>query len=256
MKYGICHLSTIALRLQPSHRSEMCTQLLFGEMYTVIDTEGDWLKVKCINDEYEGWMPLNQYYEVNEAYFESYVLGKHVVCVDDVAVLEQGSNVILICLGATLPFFNGKECVLGTQKWTYQGAPWHTKNNVAEQLQFFAFRYLNAPYLWGGKTIWGTDCSGFVQTVYKLVGYQLFRDAYQQAEMGVKVDLSQTTTGDLAFFENEAGKITHVGIMLGNERIIHAHGSVRIDVVDEKGIFNLTTKKYSHKLSKIKRMLR
>lgn len=115
--------------------------------------------------------------------------------------------------------------------------------------------YLNAPYQWGGKSPFGIDCSGFTQMVYRLAGYQLKRDASQQVMQGKTVALSDAQVGDLAFFTNEAGRITHVGLMLDNNRIMHASGKVRIDTLDEQGIIHHETKQYTHQLNIMKRII-
>ena len=112
------------------------------------------------------------------------------------------------------------------------------------------------PYLWGGKSTFGIDCSGLTQQVYKLGGYELPRDAYQQAELGEVLSfVEEAEPGDLAFFDNADGKIIHVGIILGDYKIIHAHGKVRIDPFDSNGIFNTDSQKYSHKLRFIKKVI-
>jgi gamma-D-glutamyl-L-lysine dipeptidyl-peptidase len=115
---------------------------------------------------------------------------------------------------------------------------------------------LNSPYLWGGKTPFGIDCSGFTQMAYKLAGIKLRRDAWQQAEQGHTINLlEETEPGDLAFFDNDEGNIVHVGIILRDHKIIHAAGKVRIDSIDHYGINNKELKKYTHKLRLIKRMV-
>ena len=116
--------------------------------------------------------------------------------------------------------------------------------------------YLNAPYLWGGRTFFGIDCSGFSQLVYKHLGVKIKRDAAQQAEEGRVVDfLQEAVPGDLAFFDNEHGKVTHVGIILDDLDIIHASGRVKVDRIDEQGIFCLDSQKYTHKLRIIRRII-
>ena len=116
-------------------------------------------------------------------------------------------------------------------------------------------RYLNAPYLWGGRSPFGIDCSGFTQLVFKFAGIKLQRDAYQQGGQGSIINfIEEVQPGDLAFFSNDEGAIIHVGIMLKDNRIIHSSGKVRIDKIDHFGIYNAETKKHSHLLKLIKRM--
>ena len=119
-----------------------------------------------------------------------------------------------------------------------------------------AFLYLNAPYLWGGKSPFGIDCSGFTQMVYKLCGYKLLRDAYQQSNQGDALSfIEESEPGDLAFFDNEEGKIIHVGIIMENNYIIHASGKVRIDRLDHLGIYNAEQNKHTHRLRVIKKIV-
>ncbi|MFI5159591.1 MAG: C40 family peptidase, partial [Sphingobacteriales bacterium] len=100
----------------------------------------------------------------------------------------------------------------------------------------------------------GIDCSGFVQAVFKLHGTKLKRDASQQAEQGSLIEsLEEARLGDLAFFKNADGRVVHVGIMLNNKQIIHASGKVKIDSIDEDGIYSEELKRHTHTLHSIKR---
>jgi cell wall-associated NlpC family hydrolase len=131
--------------------------------------------------------------------------------------------------------------------------PGKKKLDVRE-LEKLAFVFLNTPYLWGGKSVFGADCSGFTQTVFRFVDIPLLRDAWQQATMGEEVNSLKTVRrGDLAFFDNADGKITHVGIILNNKKIIHASGKVRVDKLMEEGIINGDTKQLTHRLKLIRR---
>jgi hypothetical protein len=247
----------VPVRTEASDKSELSTQLIFGDAYTVLEKgeNGKWIRIKNMFDEYEGWIDFIQHNEVSPEHFEAYLMTDHPVCYDDVAVVDSHSASFLVTYGSTLPFLNGRNFKIGKDAYTYQGELYQKPKLDPEFLKFSALRYMNAPYLWGGKTLFGADCSGFMQQIFKICGYKIMRDAYQQVEHGTFVDIKDIQTGDLAFFENDNGRIIHVGMILDANNIIHAHGKVRIDVVDEKGILNLTTKKYSHKLSRIKRII-
>ncbi len=253
--YGVSSLSIVPVRTEPSEKSELCTQLLFGDGYVIAGENEKWYKIKILFDEYEGWIDKLQHNEVSESFFEAFIQTTHETCMEDVALVEHQSGSQLITLGSTLPFLQGRNFKIGNVAYTFQGELYHSPPIDADFIRFMALRYNQVPYLWGGKTLFGADCSGYMQMLYKIFGYKIKRDAYQQAEHGIQIGISEIKTGDLSFFENANGKIVHVGLVLEDNKIIHAHGQVRIDVVDEKGIYNLTTQKYSHKLSTIRRIL-
>ena len=118
------------------------------------------------------------------------------------------------------------------------------------------FLFLNTPYLWGGKTPFGIDCSGFSQMVYRINGYQLNRSAEEQSQQGDALSfIEESEPGDLAFFDNNEGVIDHVGIILKDNYIIHVNGEVRIDRIDHTGIFNTDKRLYSHQLRVIKKII-
>ncbi|MGO1585244.1 MAG: C40 family peptidase, partial [Mesonia sp.] len=161
---------------------------------------------------------------------------------------DQQNQLIPISLGANI-----NKVELGG--YTYEGRKFQGKI-PKEQFLETAFLYLHAPYLWGGKTPFGIDCSGLTQMVYKLNGYSLLRDASQQARQGEALSfIEESEPGDLAFFDNQEGEIIHVGIIMRDNYVIHAHGKVRIDRLDHSGIFNVDTKQYSHNLRVIKKII-
>jgi len=260
MKYGICHLSVVPCRLEPSDSSEMVTQLLFGEIIKIYEEKrAGWRKIKTAFDDYDCWIDEKQFVEINETEFERLNTSPIIVCSEMANIIEDKENesIIPILLGSSLPSF--KENVIRFNKFTFQfdGQTSDTskeinKSNLAEN----AMMYLNAPYLWGGRSPFGIDCSGFSQIIYKLNGIKLPRDASQQAQIGETLSfIEESESGDLAFFDNEEGKIIHVGIMLENNNIIHASGKVRIDKIDHQGIFNSETNTYSHRLRLIKKII-
>jgi gamma-D-glutamyl-L-lysine dipeptidyl-peptidase len=259
MHYGICLLSIVPGRKEPQSTSEMVTQLLFGEHYTVIESDDDWAKITTAYDNYTCWISIKQHHKITESTFQQ--LQKHPAThLNELVQLvhdKSGNNSFPITLGATLPFFKDNVTTIGSYEFECAGNILiGNQKKTAKDILLTANRYLNAPYLWGGKTPFGIDCSGFTQQVFKLNGYKLPRDAYQQVELGTPLSfVEEAEAGDLAFFDNEEGKIVHVGILLNNEQIIHASGSVRIDAFDHYGIFSSNTKKYSHTLRVIKRVL-
>src|SRR5262249_51238754 len=147
-----------------------------------------------------------------------------------------------------LPGFDEGKGLVGELKYTYSGFFVNRREIKpdADHVEKLTEQWLNAPYLWGGRTIFGVDCSGFVQVNYKMMDIDLSRDAWQQAQQGRTVKrLKDVMCGDLAFFDDKE-EIVHVGILLGPERIIHASGKVRIDTIDKKGIINSDTGKRTH----------
>lgn len=257
MTHGIVNVSALPLRKEPSHRSEMVSQLLFGETYEVKENkEGKWLRIICNYDGYEGWLSETTFHPITEKEFNQLQAAPKAVSLDVVSTaMSETASIPLLC-GSTLPFYDGMSFKLHKEKFVFNGGAMQAEQPSAGMIEKIAFKYLNAPYLWGGRSPFGIDCSGFTQVVFKCLFTSLKRDAYQQAEQGILVNfVEETMPGDLAFFANEEEKITHVGIVLKDNNIIHASGKVRIDKLDHFGIFNADKKKYSHRLKIIKRVL-
>jgi gamma-D-glutamyl-L-lysine dipeptidyl-peptidase len=258
LQHAVVHLACVPLRAEPSDRSEMTNQLLFGDLVEVMESKDKWTRVKSTYDGYTGWMNPRQTVSLAVGEFELYNTNDAWLVNDTVALAEANGSVQILPMGATLPFYDGGKFRIGNSNYTLHGnASNATETKLNEEnIQLNALRLLNAPYLWGGKTVFGIDCSGFTQVVFKLLGINLKRDAYQQAEQGRAVSLiDQGQCGDLAFFHNDAGKIVHVGILLDNKTIIHSSGQVRIDRIDHQGIFNAERKAYTHHLKLIKRLV-
>jgi len=249
MQYGICNLSIVPLRFEPRDPSEMVTQILYGEHFKILEKRKKWSRIRLAFDHYEGWMDNKQYIEITKDQYSNFDTKEPCLAGDLVEFINTDQNQLIpIALGASLgalDFFNH----------TYEGHKIY-KQESKEHLIETALMYLNAPYLWGGKTSFGIDCSGFTQMVYKLNGYKLLRDASQQATQGVPLSfIEESEPGDLAFFDNEEGNITHVGIVMKDNYIIHAHGKVRIDRIDHTGIYNAEKKSYTHNLRVIKKVV-
>ena len=237
------------IRAEASHRSEMVSQLLFGELAELLNREGDFIQIRTVYDQYVGWVQAVQVADAWQTWLDK---AKITGYIDKESSIKIGGQRMLVYPGT--PIWN--EGTMPGIKLDLCGVkPSRLKRKSKAGLAAMTAQYLNTSYLWGGKTPAGTDCSGFVQQVYKLFGTDLPRDAYQQAEIGEVVGfLEESMPGDLAFFDNEEGRITHVGILLGPNKIIHASGQVRIDMIDSQGIKQKVSRKRTHFLRIIKRV--
>lgn len=229
MNKGICTVSVAAIRAEESHQSEMTSQLLYGETVDILESKGKFIKIKMDFDGYEGWIDAQQISEISEEYF---LERKTELVLNTIQMYNTSQGPIVLSIGSevnsekTEPLFLNVETVSETAK-----------------------QFLNVPYLWSGRSFFGIDCSGFVQLIYKVHGISLPREAQQQSEIGEVLSfVEESKPGDLAFFENDEGKITHVGMMLKDYQIIHASGKVRIDSLDSTGIFNKELNKHTHRL--------
>ncbi|MFY7741262.1 MAG: NlpC/P60 family protein [Flavobacterium sp.] len=252
--YGICNLAIIPLRVEPNDRSEQVSQVLFGEHFTVIDQQKQWMKIQLYFDQYEGWIDSKQCQIISQNEFDEISKSSMILNNDLVEFVTNDQNILMpIPLGSALTFLNFEK--INVNNFIFEGLK-VTGQKAKSELIKTAFLYLNAPYLWGGKSPFGIDCSGFTQMVYKLNGYKLLRDASQQATQGEALSfIEESEAGDLAFFDNEEGKIIHVGIIMNDNYIIHASGKVRIDRLDHLGIYNAETNRHTHKLRVIKKII-
>ena len=256
--HGVCRLSIIPVRVEPSDRSEMVSQLLFGEHYQVTEVSPDekWLKIRNAFDQYEGWIDEKLHYPITPEYFEQINNSEYKISTDLTSRILFKKEVLHVVIGSVLPLLNNSLFEVQEQL-AFNGEAKSLYNKLGvESLLEIAKKYLNAPYLWGGKTPFGIDCSGFVQQVFKIAGYHLRRDARQQVLQGKEVSLEASKPGDLAFFTNKEGNINHVGILMDDNKIIHASGRVKIDSIDPQGIICAERKVYTHSYFKTKRVLR
>ncbi len=241
------------MRIEASHRSEMVSQLLFGELANLLEIGKDFLKVSSLYDNYIGWIQRSQLIEITET--EAFT-GNGMLNGNMLSAITCNDSIMQLSFGSSLHFLEDGHAKIGPFEFHYEGEFWNpaAANFDEPTLNWVSHQFLNTAYLWGGRSIFGIDCSGLTQQIYKFVGIQLPRDAYQQAALGEVVGfLQEAKCGDLAFFDNAEGSITHVGMMLDNARIIHASGKVRIDPIDNMGIVNTETGERTHQLRIIKR---
>ncbi|MDB5017528.1 MAG: ykfC [Mucilaginibacter sp.] len=252
MEYGICNLSIVPLRAEADDRSEQVSQVLFGEIFEITEWKENWVKIITNYDNYPGWIGRQQFVMLGHLSFKRFKQTPPPLTYRPVTQAWKIANnsIYYLPIGSSLAFLEGTSCHIGNDKFEIIGEIGETAN-----LAITATSFLNTPYLWGGRTHFGIDCSGFTQAVFKLQGVRLLRDASMQAETGYPVNsLHDARLGDLAFFDNQEGKIVHVGIMLNGDKIIHASGKVKIDSIDEKGIYSEDLKRYTHKLRFVKRI--
>ncbi|HOZ40820.1 MAG: C40 family peptidase [Flavobacteriales bacterium] len=257
MSSVICPLSIVPVRSEPSDRAEMVTQWLFGETAEVLEDNGKWSRLCFDHDGYEGWVDNKQIVVCTTPN-----LDPDLRVIDQATIADLGERQVLLPYGGVVPFYTD-----GTILWNEQRLPVQAVTNHrpelerADLLEFYLHPFLGAPYLWGGRTPSGVDCSGLTQMLYILMGIYLPRDASQQAQEGDIVELLDLCEpGDLAFFENEAGRIVHVGLILtrnddGDLRIAHSSGRVRIDKLDHQGIFDEESGAYTHRMRMVRRVL-
>ena len=258
---GIALHSIVPLRAEAREGAEQLTQMLFGETCTILEEKPRWNRIKLDSDGQEGWADSKMITPMSEkeyhAYKKEYASAATISYPMAYAISENNGQTIPLTAGTRLTNYqNGRFEVLGvgfridanmviTQPLELQ------ESTLLQTVRFF----LNVPYLWGGKNAIGMDCSGFTQVIMSLFGKSLPRNASEQVALGEKIaNLSEAKAGDLAFFDHNEGKISHVGLVIDSERVIHCSGRVKVEKLDLNGIFNAENGDYSHHLVSIKRI--
>jgi hypothetical protein len=246
---AICKVPVSPMRAGSSHRTEMVSQLLFGELIEILESNEDWVRIKSVADNYEGWCQPAHIMEVNE----NLVVNAPVYASDWINPVLVNEEIMWVPYGSRIDLVVQPPL---KAEFFYRGNRLHPVELTGSILLEYAMKYINTTYLWGGRSVFGVDCSGLSQQVHRMAGILIPRDAWQQAAHGEVINvLEEAKPGDLAFFDNEEGKIIHVGILVNEQAIIHSSGMVRIDVIDTQGIIHSETGKRTHKLHSIRRFL-
>ncbi len=252
MDYAIITAPAAPVRRKPRHTSEMTNQLLFGETVKILRMKNKWAKIRSLHDNYEGWLTMNMLVSIDDNTAKA---SSDFVTSDLLGNLKLNGANLWVPAGATLPAFAEGKGMIGELSYQVNGNYLNRVEQVpGSRLTQLVASWLNTPYMWGGRTPLGADCSGFVQVVYKMMGIDLPRDTWQQAQEGRPVKkLKEANAGDLIFFDDKE-EIVHVGILLSQDQIVHCYGKVRIDSIDKKGIVNLETGKHTHRSEAIRRL--
>ena len=244
------------MRAEPTDRSEMVNVVLFGEAFEILERQPKWMKIRLQHDGYEGWMDPQMCTVISEEEYERIrTAPKYFNSATASEIKDENGRIFSLTKGACFPGMEGKEVKIGPHRFHFNG-PFHNSAKDRNTLIETALSYTGTPYLWGGRTTFGIDCSGFTQMVYRMNGIYLPRDASQQAKKGTTLSfLEECQPGDLAFFDNAEGAIVHVGIVMEDYKIIHASGRVRIDTLDHSGIYNEELGRHTHKLRVLKSLV-
>ena len=237
------------MRAEPKDTSELVSQVIYGESFKIIEQRTNWSLIKMSFDNYKGWIDNKQLVEISKTVYDLTISEANIYSSDLIEFIQINNKGLL-----TIPFGS----TLNSIKLFDHSFDGNTTKTVQpkENLVKTSLLFINSPYLWGGRTPFGIDCSGFTQMIYKINGYKIDRDAKDQVKTGASLSfIEESEPGDLAFFDNKEGDIVHVGIIMEDNHIIHAHGQVRIDRLDQTGIYNVDTKKHTHKLRVIKKII-
>jgi len=259
MKFGISTLSIVPVRKDPAETSEMVTQVLFGETYEILKENRKWQYIRLSHDKYEGWIDLRMSTTLDKRHYNLFNTNEPFITSDICStIISAQAPPVTIVAGSSIHGYHGKK-VFRMHRNKYKVVRSFSipeTMDIRKKVMKFSVKYINSPYLWGGRSPFGIDCSGFTQIVYRIAGIHIPRDAKQQVLLGVAVDfVNEAHPGDLAFFDDNDGNIIHTGIILDNSRIIHASGMVRIDNIDHEGINHAQNRRYTHRLRVVKNII-
>jgi len=256
--YGVCRLAIVPVRMEANHRAEQVTQLLFGDHYEVLEAAlpNKWLRIRIYADQYEGWIDAAQHHAISKEYFDQINLANFKITTEITSTILFKKMPLSIVMGSIVPI-SASELFKLEEHFAFNGES--KALSIRRDIDFLkamAMRYLHAPYLWGGKSPFGIDCSGFTQMIFRLAGYGLMRDAHQQSKQGRPVaSLAQARPGDLVFFAQKSMAVSHVGLLLDEGSIIHASGTVKVEKLVPEGILPGEAGEVSHLFHSMRRVL-
>lgn len=258
------HQAMVPVRSDASDAAEMVNQLLFGELVEVLESKEQWRFIRHQTDNYKGWIDEKMIHELDSDWLSEVVHWEYIHSPYSPVLCRVGQTgyPFKLVFGSRVPIAKDQfqkdsiQLELGSIKFRIPRLSLRAYNKPeSRSVLKVSQEYLGAPYLWGGRSPWGIDCSGLTQMVYGLHGVAISRDASQQVSEGEEVNFAERRPGDLAFFENDKGRVHHVGIILEGEEIRHAHGNVHDDFIDNTGIYNRLTERKTHRLCRVKRFL-
>lgn len=258
MEFGVCRLSVVSVRSEPKHTAEQVTQLLFGDHYEVLEisTDRQWTSIRLHADQSEGWIDVKQHHSISEEYFNQINTTDYKITTDVASPVLYKKAPMTIVMGSIVPI-SSSELFKIEEQFAFNGeAKSLGQRRDAEFIKVTARKYLSSPYQWGGKSPFGIDQGGLVQMVFRIGGYSLPREVKRLSVQGKPISsFADARLGDIAFFAVKGSTPTHCGILMGDDRIIHAHGHVRLDAINEEGIIVPETKIYTHFLHSMRRVI-
>lgn len=249
--FAINLTALLPLRKEANEAAEQLTQILFGELIYIIDQIDRWSKIRNVADNYEGWVDSKMITHLDQHEFTRLLHAQVHYINEPLSKTIINSETIYLPMGSFLcgydperELYKVNEVVCSIPKDRTCVAPLEKSTGALMQM---ANKMMNAPYLWGGKSILGLDCSGLTQVACRMAGIVLPRDARQQIHHGQVISsLSEAHTGDLLFFATADQKVKHVGIYVSLNKILHASGYVHIDELDVSGNIISKITSYSH----------